>query len=281
MSYENILIVHTPTLGHRYALYIAKEINLAGKKPFLANAITVDEVLKKNNLTAKNTIVHFRTANLVANARARDLEKSGFRVVNSAAVLERTSDKYLSCEWAVSRGVELPESFKGTDEQIVEKLKTDAHKEWVIKPINSIDQGKYCYRLELSEDVEKVIRSVPGRQKILQEFINYLRIYRVIVIGGKALGEAVFMDEPNDDRWKVSVCVNQEIKYVQDPDLELLTYAEKLAEVFETEVGFIDVFETKEGYVLSEINTACSLILHERISSCNISKAIAMYLLSL
>jgi glutathione synthase/RimK-type ligase-like ATP-grasp enzyme len=30
------------------------------------------------------------------------------------------------------------------------------------------------------------------------------------------------------------------------------------------EINFIDVFETADGYVLSEINTACSLLIHER-----------------
>lgn len=107
----------------------------------------------------------------------------------------------------------------------------------------------------------------------------YQRLYRVIVIGFKAFKEVVFYDVPDKD-WKASVCLNPDIQVERKPSQELLKFAEKIAQVFRSEVGFIDIFQTKEGFVLNEINSACNLAIHERKSHVNISKKIADYLVS-
>jgi hypothetical protein len=73
--------------------------------------------------------------------------------------------------------------------------------------------------------------------------------------------------------------------FVANPDPELLRVAEQTQAVIGGEVNFIDIFRTTSNrWILSEINTACNLLIHEGIArraghpSWNIAKAIAKYL---
>jgi glutathione synthase/RimK-type ligase-like ATP-grasp enzyme len=154
-------------------------------------------------------------------------------------------------------------------------------KQVVLKPVVSQGQGIYCLKfnnknLHKSDDIKKI----PGEEIVIQEFLEYDRLSRVIVVGFNALEECIFYDEPKSNNWKCSVCLNPHIKHYKKPPYELLRLAEDIAIKFNSDVCFIDIFSTKNGLVLNEINTACNLIIHEGMSKCNISKKIADYLIS-
>ena len=102
---------------------------------------------------------------------------------------------------------------------------------------------------------------------------------RVLVIGKKSIDKAVFWDAPKEN-WKCSVCMNPKINCYESPPAELLEFAENIAKKLDSDVSFIDIFSTEKGYVLNEINTACNLEIHERISKYNISKEIVNHLLN-
>jgi glutathione synthase/RimK-type ligase-like ATP-grasp enzyme len=75
------------------------------------------------------------------------------------------------------------------------------------------------------------------------------------------------------------------MQFVSNPDQELLRVAERTQEVIGGEINFIDIFRTRSGrWILSEINTACNLSIHEGMArqaghpSWNIANAIAKYL---
>jgi glutathione synthase/RimK-type ligase-like ATP-grasp enzyme len=277
---KKVMIVHTIN-GEAYARFIQKEVNLLGRVCRVSNVLELGQKIRDFGWKSEETVIHFRTAGPIPNPVAKRFAERGFRVINKPEVLERTSDKFLSCEWADSKRIELPRTVKFEKEKVMDELGEKwQDKQFVLKPINSKSQGAYCFKTSLSDlELEQKIGSVPGRKIIIQEFVDYKRIYRVIVIGGKPIEKAVFMDEPEEGRWRVSVCLNPKARLVENPDPKLLEYGVMIANTFETEVGFIDVFETKNGeYVLSEINTACSLVLHERKSGVNISGAIAAYL---
>ncbi len=234
-----------------------------------------------DNLTPAKALLHFRAAGPSANPKALKLEKAGYRVINPAKVLDRTSDKYKSFEWARQQGVVLPTTKKGTRDAIKRSVDTLPFRKFVVKPINSKHQGALCFSsFKGDPELDEKLLKVPGEEIILQQYVEYIRIYRVIVIGGTPVAQAVFYDEPTPDRWKVSVCLNPEIRHEPNPDPQLLAYAKNLADIFESEIAFIDVFQTKDGYVLSEINTACNLTQHENKSGCNIAKKIAQYLVA-
>ena len=101
---------------------------------------------------------------------------------------------------------------------------------------------------------------------MLYRYIPYTAIYRIIVIDRKALNLS-FVDRPTEARWKVSVCCNRNMDFLP----AVPPAAAKLAEEIQScimpagrGVHFIDLFETKPGsFTVSEINTACSLCIHQ------------------
>jgi glutathione synthase/RimK-type ligase-like ATP-grasp enzyme len=274
-----VLVIHTQE-GVRYAHYITKELNWLGIRSYAQTVANLKNKTDWDRFTPTNTLIHFRTASPLPIRWARKLETKGYRVINSSRTLELTSDKFKSCEWARESGLALPKTVKVLKTQVKQSLESFAEHEFVIKPTNSKSQGAFCFKTSKADPLflEKVAQ-VPGKEIIFQKLVPYTKIYRVIVINGKALVNAVFSDQPSSEDWKVSVCLNPDIKLVSQPDDDLISYAEKLAQIYNTEIGFIDIFETESGeYILSEINTACNLWNHERLSGVNISKHIAEYL---
>jgi len=277
---KQIIIIRTKAVT-RYAERIAKEIKKLGIECSIVFWKEIEDFLERNKLGPEKTLLHYRAAGKSVNPRAFNLEKKGYKLINPAKVLERTSDKYKTYERLKDQNVVLPITKKGTRGEIKKYIDKLSFNKFVLKPINSKYQGKMCFRSYKNDpEIDLKLSRVPGKEIILQEFVEYLKIYRVILVGEKIIKEAVFCDEPNENHWKVSVCLNPEIKHVQDPDPELLNCAKKITKILESEIAFVDIFQTKEGYVLSEVNTACNLSQHEDKSGYNISKDIAEYLVN-
>ncbi len=284
MTPLKIVIVRT-IKGQKYADFIAKEINLAGHRAGVTDIKDLKDYLKKENCSPETTLIHSRTAHPNLTYRIfKELEDEGYKIVNSAEAIRLTSDKYSSCVFAKENNIPCADTSKTLKKEALSFVK-EKMKEWdkvVVKPITSQGQGQYAFMFNKDNisEVEEKVKSIPAKELVIQKYLDYERLSRVIVIGFKALEKAVFYDEPGNN-WKCSVCLNPEIRVFENPPQELLEFSQEIAKKFKAEICFIDVFTTKKGYVLNEINTACSLIIHERISKYNISKDIANYLLSL
>ena len=277
---KKIVIIRTKA-GQQYAECIAKKIKNLNVECEITRWEDLKNYLEIHECFTTKTLLHYRSAGPNVNPVAFDLEKKGYHLINSASVLDRTSDKYKSYEWANKHGIVLPITQKCTPEEMKKSINTLPFHKFVLKPINSNGQGALCFSSFIGDtEIDKKLSQIPGEKIILQQFVEYLKIYRIIVIGGKALNQAVFYDKPNSNRWKVSVCLNPEIQHEKNPDPKLLSYATHITDIFESEIAFVDIFLTKDGYVLSEINTACNLTQHEDKSKYSISNDIAKYLIS-
>lgn len=282
MIIPKIIIVKT-VKGQRYVDFIAKEINLAGYRCGITDIKNLKEYLNKNKCSSEETIIYSRTAHPNYTYKVlKNLEKQGYKIINSPEVIRLTSDKYQSCIFARENGISCIDTLKISKKEASSFIKSKANK-WekiVLKPVTSQGQGQYAFMFDennLSKIDEKIC-AIPAKELIVQKYLDYSRLSRVIVIGFKAIKEAVFYDEP-ESNWKCSVCLNPEIKLFKGPPKELLEFAEDVSRKFKAEICFVDIFTTDKKYVLNEINTACSLIIHERISRYNISKDIAGYLI--
>jgi glutathione synthase/RimK-type ligase-like ATP-grasp enzyme len=283
----NYLFLRTP-LGRKYTIKIADEIRTLKNRGYVYRCGSLDLALSRHpEWDSKNLIIHSRAAHPDAPwmNKLKELEQKGFRVINKTSVLELTSDKFESVEFLQDK-FELPRTFllaKGnilsTDN--VNKIRTE---EVVVKPRYSQGGGEFVSKIskEKLRDRE-FLTNITGKfscSAVVQEVIPYLGIARIFCIGGKSLPVYTW-DAPNPTRWKVSVCLNQKQvtsfpSYV-NKDI-IIMYAEEIQKAIGGEINFIDVFWTENGPVLSEINTACSLLTHERITGFNISKSIAEYL---
>jgi len=282
MITPKIVIIKT-TQGQRYADFIAKEVNLAGYRCGITDIKNLKEYLDKNKCSPKETIIHSRTAHPYYTYKVlKSFKEQGYKIINSPEVIKLTSNKFKSCVYAKDKNIPCAKTIRVYKNEAISSIE-EKIKEWgrvVVKPITSQGQGEFCFKFDDTNINQiKEINEIPTKELIIQKFIDYSKLNRVIVIDYKALKEAVFYDTP-DQGWKCSVCLNTKIKCYKNPDKDLLEFAENVAKKFKAEISFIDIFSTKDGYVLGEINTACSLIIHERISRYNISKKIADYLLS-
>lgn len=281
----NIIIVHTKR-GIEYAQYLQQYLSSQAKVTcYISDIPSLEELIKKNNLSSHNTLIHSRTAGPNANKKLAAIEQRGFTIVNSVNTLTLTSNKYLSFEHAQKNNlpVMLTYKIKKTDINTIQNLLFQ-YKKLVLKPIISQGQGIYCHKIEKNisqKALNEILAMIPEEEIQVQQYIDYKKLLRVIVINFKALKEATTYDAPKEGDWKCSVCLNSNIKkYSNTQDETLFTLAENTAKAFDARINFIDFFEDQEGkFVLNEINTACNLFIHEKITNVSIYKCIGDFLL--
>lgn len=281
MPHKSVILIRTKK-GLRYSEKIRDYLKSLGINAYIAEIDEVRDVLKNNNLTAKNTLIHSRTAGPITNEKIVLLEKEGFKIINSARTLELTSNKFLSQEHARKSGIPVADTykvFKNDFSQIKDLLVK--YGSLVVKPIHSQGQGIYCNKIgkELSDaGIKEIVSAVPGDFVQIQQLIDYKKLIRIIVIGYKALEEATIYDEPAGN-WKCSVCLNPMVKKYEEGNADLMRLAGKTAKAFGAQINFIDFFEDRNGkFILNEINTACSLIIHEEITGVAIHRYIGDFL---
>ena len=205
------------------------------------------------------------------------------------------------------------------------KLFDNGYEELIIKPSSSLSscRGKWVHLIKKTYDrdeITKYLNKIPdgfptnykdGTRLCIQSFVPYMAMHRIVVINGKAIKMSWMdritkqtihstqewnfpmhlVDETADYSqgslgWKVSCCLNLDVIFNPDPDVELLSIAEKSQKAVGGEVNFIDVFETKNSYVICEMNTSPPIIFPQNLAKqhhhpqWNFSSNIAKYLYS-
>lgn len=280
----NIILIRTAN-GIAYAKKIQRHISACGVRCRVIDIDSLLPMIKRYKLQPSSTLIHSRTAGLETNQKIADIEKLGFTVVNPSNVLTLTNNKYLAQVHARDKKLPAAKTYKVKKENIRRILSLlREHKTLVLKPIYSQGQGIYCEKISSNikkDKLKKLLNAMPGRNIQVQQFINYKKLIRVIVINYHALKNATAYDEPKKN-WKCSVCLNPEIKKfkIGSSSNALFKLAEKTARTFGAKINFIDFFEDRSGkYYLNEINTACNLSIHEKITAVPIHKYIGDFLI--
>lgn len=293
------MIVRTGS-GRKYARRIGQELKkINPRNKWLIPSVSYfpESFRQRPWLTPRNTIIHARAAYpdgpmWVANLVEK--ENEGYRVINDTRCTRLTSHK-LECGLVMyNAGLPHPRTWEANRSDSPDRLRNlyyrirssefDYHGKIVVKPYTSMEQGANVRLASTEHQFIDTVQAMPTGKVIVQECINYNAIYRVIVIGGRALPMS-WLDAPSHDRWRVSVCLNKNMAFVRNPDNELLRIAEQTQQVVGGEISFVDIFRTLTGrYILSEINTACNLSIHEQKARAhghpywNIARQIALYL---
>lgn len=271
------VLLHT-TGGIKYSRKIGKSLHKLGHNYYLSSVSNPDYVWRHRELTPNNTIIHARAAHPSSISFVRTLEQKeaeGYTVVNSVDTLKLTSDK-LKCSLLFNElNLPHPKTIIGKRNNDNWRSQIDDTKDYIAKPYISQGQGVFVQRFH-GQPSNIVVNSMPTNTFVIQEYVDVEAIYRVICLN-KIPQNFVFVDRGRPNEWKFSVCLNK-ISMVFEPhaDREILNLARNAQQAVNGIINFIDVFETKSGeYVISEINTACSLFIHERLSGINISLLIA------
>ncbi len=299
---KNIVLIRTKK-GSKYARKILNSVKWLNENKypqyrFDTYNLTIEEFLEDidriKGLKPKDTVIHARCANPRTKwtIELRKLQNLGYKVVNSVDAIELTSNK-LACSLHLQDKVNHPKSWEYNSNSawkevgdLLNKInKSLGSPDFIIaKPLTSLEQGANVRKVEIGfvdsvEDVQQVkkeLDKVPGDKIVIQEYIPYTALHRVIVIGGKALPytfiDRVEFHKPGD--WKVSCCLNKTTMRLfeqENPDWELIVIAEETQRLVGGVINFIDIFEYKDingdiRYTNAEINTACSLNIHERLA---------------
>lgn len=300
---KNFVLIRTEK-GRRYAQKILNSIQWINvhqypREEFHTTMLTISDFIESYEdgmfsgrgsarIRPENTVIHSRCANPRTDwtVKLRKLEERGYSVVNSVDAIELTSNK-LACALHLQGIVPHPKSWEYRKDRPVSEMSgfwreiSEINPEYLIaKPLTSLSQGAHVkkIRFDVSRPVGYYVRefsSVPGNRIVIQEYFPYTSMHRVIVIGGRAL-PYTFEDRiswhPNN--WKVSCCLNTTSMRINvNPDPKVLEIAVRTQNAVNGEINFIDIFEndnwrplSQERFSISEINTACSLNIHERLA---------------
>ena len=226
-----------------------------------------------------NTIIHLRSAH--PNIRHTILTKRGYLIVNDPKVTRLTSHKINTMKLFKGK-ILIPNYLDITNANLSEIVSffKENPRPFFIKPnFGTIEIKNKPLLIDIDEPhnlIKKIFASKDyfnNENIYIQTLFNFDILYRVILIDKKPI--ATFLDFP-DENHMASACINEKIIFVKNPDINLLNLASFVQKEIKGEINYIDFFwSKKEGYALSEINTACDLLLHEDISGINIAKKIA------
>lgn len=292
----NILILTTTHGRNRFAKQMCREAHRLGHKAYTYFCTSLDKAFANHpEWTPDNLIIHSRAANPNADWMKKLvlLEAQGYRVVNKTDTLRLTSDKWAAVK-LLSQVGHLPQTFlfdshtgtyrdiagtKFTPDEVRLLLSTD---EVIIKPRISQGQGRYVVKVPKC-DIPTLnnLKHTRDRYSLVQELIPYSAICRVFCFGGNS-PDYVTVDTPTAEDWKVSVCLNK-LQTVASADqfCEQVDLALYIQDQLGGVVNFIDVFVTPTGPVLSEVNTACNLTIHSRLTHLNFARMIVQQILDM
>ncbi|MBW3003790.1 hypothetical protein KY337_04445 [Candidatus Woesearchaeota archaeon] len=166
-------------------------------------------------------------------------------VLNKPSASLKSFQIYHTLKLLKEKGYNVPETTCFYGHEII-----DTDKFPVILKIEGEHAG---YGKALIKDKEQLKEAlnllVSNRRKyLLQEYVEPVRDFRVLVVGGKVIGVV----SRKSDNWKKNVSSEPELLQFSIPELEKI--AVDIALLIETEIAGVDVLETESGYYVLEVN---------------------------
>lgn len=247
------------------ALKVGIEIDFA-----IWKHITVDSsrghnqvILIKDKKITDYDLIYIRVVeNLYTEAcqLARAANQLGVRVVDlnlasDAQIADTKIEQILRC--SLNR-IPIPKTVYSSD---YDKLLTlsEGFTKWplVLKAVD-LHRGEGVFLVNSRKDIKKYFEKVGENGKrsfILQEKIDYVKDYRLIVIGGKVLGAIQRIAKKGEFRSNISL--GGKAKTVQNINPKLAKIALNTAKIMNLDIAGVDVLEDKQGnYYFIEINRA-------------------------
>jgi len=283
------IVILTTRNGNSFADRILQSIHYAignhsneGKQFTLkAKGYEIESFMRNHpELTPENCLFHARTAHPTAHWMnyMAEMEEQGFQFVNNIGCLKLTSDKWESYlkfkEIGKFPHTLLVKNINNFDLSILDNF-TD---KFIVKPRISQGNGSQVRLFDKTQDkiTQSSFNDLSG-EFLMQQYVDIAAIFRTFCFKDFAV-PTVTMD--NNPSWKKSVCLNkQQTAFFGSID-DILSYALNIQNSFGGDINFIDIFQLTNGQlILSEINTACNLIIHENKTKVSLSSYIAEYLI--
>jgi len=207
------------------------------------------------------------------------LEDLGVKVVNPPECIEKAVDKYRTLHILMRSGFQVPDTLISENSLLMLRNLDKLGNEIVIKPIFG-SRGLGSTKLNDRDIIWRVARS-------LSYFRNILYFQRFIYHGGKdirafVVGDRVIaaMYRVNPRSWKTNVARGARPEPLK-PSEELSELAVKAAKLLGCEYAGVDFIESKNGYILLEVNSQPTWKGLQIVTKVNIAKEIVKHVISL
>ncbi len=188
---------------------------------------------------------------------AASYEAAGVFTVNSSRTIITAGDKVLAYAALASAKLPVPASYYADSVEAAVEAGEALGYPVVVKPAVG-SWGRMVARARSREKLEQVarLRSLhpcgPVRASIVQEYVETgVRDIRCIVVDGRLLG--CITRRAREGEWRSNVALGANVEsYPADPQLEDL--AVRAADAVGGFFVSIDLFETRDGYLVNEVN---------------------------
>ncbi len=211
----------------------------------------------------------------------RHIEMMNKPVVNPADSIIIARDKYLSLLLLERAGIRVPKTVVLEDYFTATKIANE-WKSVVVKPmIGSMGFG--IIKAENPEIVYTIAKTLTQlRQPIyVQEFIEKPgRDIRLLAIGDEIV-VAYYRVQNNPNEWKTNIAQGAHAEPITKIDSELENIAFKTLKTLRLHYAGIDVAETRDGYIVFEVNASPQWRGIQRVANINPALKLAKYVVSI
>lgn len=208
------------------------------------------------------------------------LEKSGYRLINSAKAIEICDDKLKTFMHLSSNGVNMPTTISsplnyarvkdGLSSEIVEVLGLPV----VVKECYG-SMGKTVYLAKTLDELTQLRSELLSKPHLYQQFIGKGGMdLRVIVIGGKAVGA---MQRTNKNDFRSNIELGGEGKAYELSD-DIIEISEKTAKVIGLDYCGVDLLFDGEKYYVCEVNSNAFFKGFTKATNINVANLYAKYI---
>lgn len=211
----------------------------------------------------------------------KHIEMMNKPVVNPVDSIVTARDKYLSLLLLEKAGIRVPKTVVLEDYFTATKIANE-WKNVVVKPmIGSMGFG--IIKAESPDIVYTIAKTLTQlRQPIyVQEFVEKPgRDIRLLAIGDEIVA-AYYRVQNNPNEWKTNIAQGAHAEPITRIDSELEDIAFKTLRTLRLHYGGIDVAETKDGYIVFEVNASPQWRGIQRVTNINPALKLAKYVVSM
>lgn len=211
------------------------------------------------------------------------LDKAGYRLFNPYEAIRLCDDKMLTYITLSNSGIKMPKTigsplnyFNSDDSKFMKVIEGSFSYPLIAKHSYG-SMGAGVFLISNHEELVSFMKENGGIPTLFQEFVESSKgvDYRVIVIGGKAIGAMKRMN-PNDFRSNIALGGTAEVAKLND---RYLKTAEKAASILNLDYCGVDLLiGPNDEPVLCEVNSNAFIKGFEHYTGINVAKRYAEYI---
>ncbi|MGQ9718470.1 MAG: RimK family alpha-L-glutamate ligase [Nitrososphaerales archaeon] len=206
----------------------------------------------------------------------RTLEKRGLLVINPPRAIEISADKYRSLTLIEELGIPVPPTIITEDTEAAMRAFEELGGDVVMKPLFG-SRGMGIGRINDPETAWRTFHALTYTRHVLylQKFIPHgTRDIRLFVIGEQVVA-SMYREA---DSWKTNIDRGAKPISLKSPK-ELEDLAVKVAKAIGCKIAGVDVMESREGYMVNELNSQPGFGGLQMVTKVNIADKIIEYMI--